>query len=65
MSVLGDHFLKLSLGFIKALQIEAQLKALCQNSDTCLSFLCLDPRHSNMWVKLPRKSEDSQKKRVD
>lgn len=26
ISVLGDHFLKLSLGFIKALQFEAQLK---------------------------------------
>lgn len=30
--VLGDHFLKLSFGFIKALQFEVQLKALCQGA---------------------------------
>lgn len=65
MSVLGDRFLKLSLGFIKALEFEAQLKALCQNSDVCLSFLCLGPRHLKLWVELPWKSEAGQQQRVD
>lgn len=59
-SVLGDHFLEWSLGFIKALQLEAQMEALCQNSDICLSFFCLVPSRSKLWVKLPWKSEASQ-----